>query len=110
MKKANTPPKRMTLEQAARRKLTRTEREAIKRLAAMPDDKIDLSDIPELGNRTDWVRNKLYRPMTRPITIRLNAPDVVVAQQLSKSKGMPYQTYIKKLLHEALERERTSTK
>jgi predicted DNA binding CopG/RHH family protein len=110
MKKANTATKTMALEQIEKRKLTRVEREDLKRLAAMPDDEIDLSDIPDLGNRTDWVRNPLYRPVTQPITIRLNAPDVAMARQLSKVKGMPYQTYIKKLLHEALERERRSTK
>jgi predicted DNA binding CopG/RHH family protein len=110
MKKANTTTKTMTLERVQKRKLTRVEREALKRLAAMPDDEIDLSDIPDLGNRTDWVRNPLYRPVTQPITIRLNAPDVAMARQLSKVKGMPYQTYIKKLLHEALGREHRSTK
>jgi predicted DNA binding CopG/RHH family protein len=107
MKKASTT-KTMTLEQVEKRKLTRAERDSLQRLASMPDHQIDLSDIPELGNRTDWVRNPLYRPVTRPITIRLNAPDVAMARRLSKLKGMPYQTYIKKLLHEALERERTS--
>jgi len=97
----------MTLEQAGKRKLTRAEREDLRRLAAMSDDQIDLSDIPELGSKTDWVRNRLYRPVTKPITIRLNAPDIAIARQLSKAKGMPYQTYIKQLLYEALERERT---
>ena len=110
MKQATTATKTMTLEQIGRRKLTREERDDLRRLAAMPDEKIDVSDIPELGSRTDWVRNPLYRPVTRPITIRLNAPDVAMAQRLSRIKGMPYQTYIKKLLHEALERERTSAK
>ena len=108
MKKVNTATKTMTLEQAGKRKFTRAERDDLRRLAAMPDDQIDLSDIPDQGDRTDWVRNPLYRPVTRPITIRLNAPDVAMARRLSKLKGMPYQTYIKKLLHEALERERTS--
>ena len=39
------------------------------------------------------------------MTIRLNAPDIATAQALSKTRGMPYQTYIKMLLHDALERE-----
>src|SRR2546426_12514539 len=105
MKKVNTTTKTMTLEQAGKRKFTRAERDDLRRLAAMPDDQIDLSDIPELGNKTDWVRNQLYRPVTRPITIRLNAPDIEMARQFAKGKGIPYQTYIKKLLHEALGRE-----
>jgi predicted DNA binding CopG/RHH family protein len=50
------------------------------------------------------VRGLFYRPVTRPVTIRLSAPDVAMARRLSKTKAMPYQTYIKMLLHEALER------
>jgi len=33
-----------------------------------------------------------------------------MARQFAKGKGIPYQTYIKKLLHEALERERASAR
>ncbi len=54
------------------------------------------------------VRGLFYRPVTQPITIRLSAPDVAMARQLSQAKGMPYQTYIKMLLHEALERAAAS--
>src|SRR5437762_12927406 len=105
MKKANGIIKTTTLEQVKKRKLTRAEREDLKRLALMPDDQIDLSDIPDLGDRTDWRRNPLYRPAERPITIRLNASDVEAARRPSKLKGLPYQTRFKKLRHAALERE-----
>jgi predicted DNA binding CopG/RHH family protein len=47
----------------------------------------------------------MYRPVMRPISIRLPEPDIAMAQQLARKKGIPYQTYIKTLLHEALERE-----
>jgi predicted DNA binding CopG/RHH family protein len=86
----------------------KTQRDEIAALAALPDDRIDTSDIPEITSRTDWFRNPLYRPVTRPVTIRLNAPDIAVARALSKSKGLAYQTYIKQLLHSALERELSS--
>jgi predicted DNA binding CopG/RHH family protein len=95
----------LTLEQIRSRKPTKRQREELAALAALPDDRIDISDIPEITAITGWIRNPLYRPITRSITIRLNAPDIVVAQALSKKKGMPYQTYIKQLLHSALERE-----
>ena len=98
----------MTLAEVRKWKPSKSEREDLKRLAAMPDDQIDTSDIPEITDFTGGVRRSLYRPVTRPITIRLNAPDVAMAQALSKAKGMPYQTYIKILLHEALERERSA--
>ncbi len=39
-------------------------------------------------------------------SILLPEPDIALAQRLARSKGLPYQTYIKSLLHQALEPER----
>ena len=48
------------------------------------------------------------RPMaTRMITMRIPARDVDSARQLAERKGLPYQTYMKMLLHQALEKEKT---
>jgi predicted DNA binding CopG/RHH family protein len=80
------------------KKQQKTELEA---LAAMPDEKIDLSDIPE---RTDW-SGAIRGAGTRHISIRVSAHDLVTANRLAAAKGLPYQTYIKSLLHEALARE-----
>jgi predicted DNA binding CopG/RHH family protein len=113
MRKANTPTKpptkTTTLEQIAARPLTKRQRDRIAILVDLPDEQIDTSDIPEITATSGWVRNPLYRPITRSITIRLNAPDIVVARTLSKKKGMPYQTFIRQLLHDALEREVAQT-
>jgi predicted DNA binding CopG/RHH family protein len=111
MKKANTTTKykAVTLQQIAKRPLTKRQREEIAALAALPDDHIDTSDIPETATTAGWARNPFYRPITKSVTIRLNAPDIAVARALSKRMGMPYQTYIKQLLHDALERELSST-
>ncbi len=46
------------------------------------------------------------RGTTKPITIRLAVNDVEVAQQLAEKRGLPYQTFVKMLLHQALEKER----
>jgi len=43
---------------------------------------------------------------TRPVTIRVPVADLEAAQELAGKRGLPYQTYIKGLLHQALERER----
>jgi CopG antitoxin of type II toxin-antitoxin system len=43
---------------------------------------------------------------TRSVTIRLAAKDIEAAQELAEKRGLPYQTYIKMLLHQALEKER----
>jgi predicted DNA binding CopG/RHH family protein len=38
--------------------------------------------------------------------MRLPVTDVQAAQDIAQRKGLPYQTYIKMVLHEALEKER----
>lgn len=115
MRKANEKPAKIvtrTVEQIENRRITRTERERLKRAAALPDDEIDTSDIPEIKDRAGWVRvhqhpeHPLHRVLSRLLSIRLPEPDIALAQKLAESKGLPYQTYIKSLLHEALERER----
>ena len=108
MKKPTTEMVTMTMDEIRKRKLSKSETEHLKKLAAMPDDQIDTSDIPELTSFAGGVRGRFYRPVTQSVTIRLNAPDVEAARQLSKLKGLPYQTYIKGLLHEALVREARS--
>ena len=47
--------------------LTTSDREDLKRLAAMPDDRIDTSDIPDSGGRKGWSRVPASRPATRQI-------------------------------------------
>ena len=44
----------------------------------------------------------------KTITMRLPVPDLKAAQDLAQQKGLPYQTYIKMLLHEALEKAQRS--
>jgi predicted DNA binding CopG/RHH family protein len=39
---------------------------------------------------------------TRQVTLRLNNSEIELAKQQAKEKGLPYQTYIKMLLHQAL--------
>jgi predicted DNA binding CopG/RHH family protein len=105
MKKATPKVVTMTMEEVRKRKLSKAELEGLKRLAAMSEDQTDTGDIPEMTDFAGAVRGRFYRPVTQSVTIRLNAPDIEAARQLSKIKGMPYQTYIRGLLHEALVRE-----
>jgi predicted DNA binding CopG/RHH family protein len=46
------------------------------------------------------------RGATRSVTIRLAVKDVETAQTLAEKMGLPYQTYIKTILHQALDRQR----
>ena len=48
----------------------------------------------------------VVRGATKSVTIRLPIGDIDVAQELAEKRGLPYQTYIKGLLHQALERDR----
>jgi len=84
---------------------TKTRQMEAKSSAARPDAQIDTGDIPEIQDWTGAVRGLFARPQTRQISIRLGAADLATASRLAAAKGLPYQTYIKSLLHEALEIE-----
>ena len=73
------------------RKLTGKQRtQELAAIAAMPDDQIDTSDIPELTGEQlrRAVRSSLYRPVKKPVTMRLDA-DVI---EWLKLGGPGYQT------------------
>jgi predicted DNA binding CopG/RHH family protein len=40
------------------------------------------------------------------VTMRLPEPDIEAVKDIAYRKGLPYQTYIKMVLHEAIEKER----
>ena len=63
------------------------------------------TDIMKRALKSGKARRKV--PL-KTVTMRLPLPDLKTAQDLAERKGLPYQTYIKMLLHEALERERRS--
>lgn len=72
-----------------------------KRMAAMQDEDIDTSDIPELDE--DFFRQAEIRlPSKQSVTIRLDA-DVL---EWFKANGQGYQTRINKLLRSYMEAHR----
>lgn len=82
--------------------LTQAQREEIERLLAMPDEDIDLSDIPEAEFKNPMrLRDYLHRPRKRSTTIRLDA-DVLY---WLKSKGRGYQTRLNAILREAMKKD-----
>lgn len=68
----------------------------LRALAALPDDQIDLSDIPEITEEQfrRGVRGLFYRPLKKPVTIRL---DVDIIEWLKRG-GRGYQTKANALL------------
>ena len=79
------------------KKLTdRQRRKELAAIAAIPDEQIDTSDIPELTDEqlSNAVRREMYRPVKKPVTMRLDA-DVI---HWLKSQGPGYQTKANRLL------------
>jgi uncharacterized protein (DUF4415 family) len=84
-------------------KLTAGRKRELAKLAALPDNEIDLSDIPELTDEF-WrsaVRGRFYRPIKKQITLRLDAD--VIAWLRQHGKG--YQTKANALLREMMVKE-----
>jgi uncharacterized protein (DUF4415 family) len=76
--------------------LTDDQREHLAELAAMPDETIDTSDIPELSDEA-WAagaRGRFYRPVKQQITARVDA-DVL---DWLKSQGRGYQGRLNAIL------------
>lgn len=80
------------------RKLSSQQRREIAAIAAMKDEDIDLSDMPEV---LDWSKaeiGKFYRPPKKSVTMRLDA-DVL---EWLKGFGKGYQTRVNLLLRHAM--------
>jgi predicted DNA binding CopG/RHH family protein len=54
---------------------------------------------------TDVLTQAKQKRQLLPVTLRLPSEDIAAARQLADEKGIGYQTYIKFLLHEALQKE-----
>jgi uncharacterized protein (DUF4415 family) len=75
------------------------------RLAAMPDDTIDLSDMPEVTDWSNWKRGKFYRPVKEQLTLRLDA-DIVHWFKSRAEGGKGYQTAINAALRKVVDEAR----
>ena len=77
----------------------------IQRLLAkgtVPDDQLDLSDMPEITDWSNAVRhNQFYRPVKQQTSIRLDA-DVLA---WFKAQGKGYQTRMNEILRDAMIKE-----
>jgi uncharacterized protein (DUF4415 family) len=81
-----------------RSSVSKKEREELARLKALPESEIDTDDIPEAPVE-NWKlarRGEFYRPVKRPVTIRLDADVVAWFKEHTEGKG--YQTEINRVL------------
>lgn len=70
----------------------------LNKLAALPDDQIDTTDIPEAPAEA-WLQARqpgLYRPIKKPVTLRLDADVVAWFKEHAQDRG--YQTEINRVL------------
>jgi uncharacterized protein (DUF4415 family) len=79
-------------------KIDNKQAKEIRNLAKMKQTDIDLSDLPEVRDWNDAVVGKFYRPIKKPLTLRVDA-DVLA---WFKSQGKGYQTLINKILRSAM--------
>ena len=90
---------RHTKGNAMRKKVLSAElQDQLDRLAALPDDQIDTTDIPEASGEA-WQharRPGLYRPLKKPVTLRLDADIVSWFKEHANDHG--YQTEINRVL------------
>ena len=83
--------------------LTDQQKAELEALKTLPDEEIDYSDIPPLGDEfwKNAVRNPFYKPTKTSTTVRLDS-DVLM---WLKSKGKGYQTRINAILRDAMLKE-----
>ncbi len=84
------------------RRLTSAQRTEVESLAALPEDKIDTKDIPEVHDWSGAQRGLFYRPIKKQITLRLDA-DIIAWFKRNAPKGGRYQTNINRALREYVE-------
>ena len=83
------------------RTLTPAAKAELKHLHALPDDKIDTGDIPEVRDWPGARRGVFYRPIKQQLTLRLDA-DLI---DWFKQNGTGYQTRINAALRDYVRRQ-----
>jgi len=85
-------------------RLTAKQRTELAALAALPDDRIDIVDIPEARDWSDAKRGLFYRPIKKQLTLRIDA-DVIAWFKNRTPKGHGYQTQMNMALRDHIRRQ-----
>jgi uncharacterized protein (DUF4415 family) len=86
------------MSKGAKKTVEKIQRE-IAALERLPEDRVDTRDIPELIDWSRAMRGRFYKPVKKPISIRLDA-DVLAWFQ---ARGGRYQRLINEALREYME-------
>jgi uncharacterized protein (DUF4415 family) len=79
-----------------RKPLTKKLQMELDALAAMPESEIDTSEMPEITNWSEGVRSALFRPIKKPLSLRIDA-DII---DWFQKQGTGYQTRMNTALRE----------
>ena len=82
----------------------KTVEEQLAALAALPDDRIDLSDAPELSDE-QWAnseRGKFYRPLKQHLSVRIDADVVDWLKKNANGDERGYQSRMNHILRTAM--------
>ncbi len=82
--------------------LSRKLRAEAEALAAMPENEVDTSEMPEIVDWSGAVRGAFYRPIKKPLSLRIDA-DVI---DWFRRQGEGYQSRMNAALREYVERRR----
>ncbi len=84
------------------KKLSGKQKDALERLVRLPEQDIDLSDMPQQLDWSQAERGKFYRPVKQSITMRIDA-DVLA---WFKGNSDKYQSQMNRVLREFVEQQR----
>ncbi|HVZ17703.1 MAG TPA: hypothetical protein VG897_11330, partial [Terriglobales bacterium] len=76
------------------RRVTAKQEERLRAVAAIPDDQIDTSDIPEIKDFNGGIRGRFAKPRSTAISLRISDDDLGRARTIADKKGLPYQTLL----------------
>lgn len=95
----------MAIVRYERKPLTQEQIARLEKVADLPDDQIDFSDIPESSEADlkQSVRGMFYQPTKKQTTLRLDA-DILAWFRENTAKG--YQTEINRVLRDYVEAQR----
>ena len=79
--------------------MSKRELAELKKLARMPDSKIDFSDAPEVPSPARTLVGRFYRPVKQLISLRVDA-DVLA---WFRGRGGKYQTYMNQVLRREMQ-------
>ena len=83
--------------------------EQVRALESLEENRVDITDAPEILDWSVARRGVFYRPVKRQITLRLDA-DAITWFKAHAHGGRGYQTYINGALREHVQRTDRSTK